>query len=323
MENKDNRLILQSYTLTAIRNNFGLYAQRLIVRIAEKMQYRLQDADFVTKKITPSDKRLEWEFKVADIAMDNNNYAKVKADLRKVLDAKIYYENGRYWEEGVLFTKIRCKDGNLQVKINDDYWNLFVEFSKGYKRYELETALSLKSRYSLRLYQLLSENEKPITYSIDWLKKFFGVENKYKLTKDFVKKVIVPTQNELDEKAPISFDYTLVMQSKGCGHPTITGITFSVKKNSKINNFELREKEINRKYGGNTLPENVKYKLEEGYNFTEQGIRANARLFYEAYCTMENPTLLEFLDEKRAKALKTDNPQGWIINAIKGETEKL
>lgn len=323
MENKNNRLILQSYTLTAIRNNFGLYAQRLIVRIAEKMQYRLQDADFATKKITPTDKRLEWEFKVADIAMDNNNYAKVKADLRKVLDAKIYYENSKYWEEGVLFTNIKYEDGNVSVKINDTYWNLFIEFSKGYKRYELETALSLKSRYSLRLYQLLSENEQPITYTIEWLKKFFGVEDKYKLTKDFVKKVIIPTQKELDETSPMSFDYSLNVKSKGRGRPVITGITFIVRKTDKNTNFELREKEINRKYGDNALPNNLRHKLEQGYEFTEKGIRANARLFYEAYTTMSNPTLLEFLDEKRAKAFRTRNPQGWIINAIKGELETL
>ena len=124
----DNKFVLQSYTLTAIRNDFGLYAQRLIVRIAEKMQYRLQDADFATRQITPTDKRLEWEFKVADIAMDNNNYVKVKQELRKVLDAKIYYEEGKNWEEGVLFTNIKCKDGNVSVKINDTYWNLFIEF---------------------------------------------------------------------------------------------------------------------------------------------------------------------------------------------------
>ena len=54
---------------------------------------------------------------------------------------------------------------------------------------------------------------------------------------------------------------------------------------------------------------------------TEKGLKANSRLIFEAYVAMKSPSLEDFLSEKREKAMKADNPQGWIINAIRGELE--
>lgn len=325
MENlENNKLILQSYKLTTIRNDFGIYAQRLIVRIAEKMQYRLEDADFTEKKIKPSDERLIWKFKVTDIADEGtHNYTKIKNELRKVIRAGVYYEISKNeWQDSAVFTDIYYKDGEIIVKINDTVWNLFIEFSKGYKRYELKTALGLNTTYTLRLYQLLSENVKPITYSIDWLKKMFGIEKKYigKPT-DFIKRVIEPAKTELDEKSEMSFTYKAETTTKGKGRPQITGITFYPVKKNKVN-FDTEHKEINRKYGLAIIPTEIKRKLKESYEFTDLGIRANADLIIQALTYMENPTLREFLDMKRASAMKAGNPQGWIINAIRKEINK-
>lgn len=82
---QNNKLILQSYKLTSIRNDFGIYAQRLIVRIAQAMQYRLEDADFTKQIFNPSDKRLYWEFNVKDLMAngDATNYTAVKRELGK------------------------------------------------------------------------------------------------------------------------------------------------------------------------------------------------------------------------------------------------
>lgn len=173
------------------------------------------------------------------------------------------------------------------------------------------------------MYQLLSGNQQPITYKVEWLKKMFGVESKYLLTKDFIKRVIIKAQKELDEKAEISFTYKPTYTNKGKGRPQITAITFAVVDTHKNTNFETRAKEINRVYGDSTIPQEIRVFLMVTYGFTPQGIRANAPLLAEAYMQMRKPTLAEFLRDKRDQAQRAKNPQGWIINAIRGELETI
>lgn len=323
----DNKMILQSYKLTEIRDDFGIYAQRLIVRIAERMQYRLEDADFIERKIKEGDQRLRWKFQLSELMIGNEekNHTHVKEELRKVIKAGVHIELEHGWQESAVFTDIIAMDnGEIEVKMNDSVWDLFVEFSKGYKKYELETAMKLKTTYALRLYQLLAGNESPITYTIDWLRKMFGLKDKYKLTKDFIKRVIVTAQKELDEKSPTTFSFTPVYtKPKGRGRSTITAIRFVTIDTNKNANIEIRAKELNRKYGLTAISKNIKLKLMESYGFTENGIRSNASTLADAENLMKNPTLLEFLTEKLPKAQKAKNPQGWIINAIRSELETL
>lgn len=321
-QGKDNKMILQSYKLTTIRNDFGIYAQRLIVRIAEAMQYRLQGADLQTGNIKPCDPRLKWKFNLSDLQQaGEKHHSQIKSELRKVIKASVYeeYENG--WRDSIIFTDIDFNNsGTIQVKINDSVWDLFVELSKGFKKYQLDTAMKLQSTYALRLYQLLNGNTTPITYEIDWLKELFQVKNKYTLNKDFIKWVIVPAKKELDEKAETSFTFIVNQTSDGRGRPRISSLTF-FPINGKSVNSDILTKEMARKYGYNMIATPYKVKLMQGYNFTEQGIRANAELIYTASVKIENFHL--WLDSKRAKAMTADNPQGWILRAMSGEIKKL
>ena len=324
MENENNKMILQSYSLTTIRNDFGIYAQRLIVRIAEAMQYRFEEADFLTKELKPSDERLIWKFNLADLQQPGEkHHAHVKEELRKVIKASVKMERENGWRESVIFTDIDYSDnGQIIVWINQNLWQLFVEISKGFKKYQLETALSLRTTYALRLYQLLSGNEAPITYTIDWLKQMFQLQDKYANNNDFIKRVIEPARKELDEKSETSFVYRINWK-KGRGRASIESLTFKTVKTNKELDKEIQHREITRKYGLQLLSNGLVNKLEESYEFTLQGIASNSNIFHGAEMKMKNPTLLEFLNTKRAEAYTKNNPQGWIIKAIQYELAKI
>lgn len=327
MEQDNNRYLIQSTNYTTMRNNWGVYAQRLMVRIAQAMQYRLEDASLYEPILKPNDPRLTWRFKVADIMTGTGqNYTQVRQQLEKLPKDTVEFENEKgQWIVCSIFPSIKGDDatGEIVVKINDDLWGLFLELSKGFKKYQLNTALSLNSPYALRLYQLLAGNQQPITYDLLWLKKMFGVEKKYTLAKDFIKRVIVSAQQELNEKAEKSFEFKPVYTNKGKGRPQITAITFFVVDTHKNMNFETRAKEINRVYGDSTIPMEIRGYLMVAYGFTPQGIRANAPLLAEAYLKMRAPKLADFLQSKRDQAQRAKNPQGWIINAIRGELETI
>lgn len=313
----NNKMVLQSYKLTAIRNDFGIYAQRLIVRIAEQMQYRLKDADFTRLDFKYNDPKLTWHFKVADLMQpEDQNYTAVKRELHKAIKASVFYEDKYGWQESIIFTDIKATvAGEIEVKINDTLWGLFLEFSKGFKRYKLESAMRLKSTYALRLYQLISENQNPITYSIDWLKQMFQIQNKYKgKPRNFIDFVIKPAQAEINNICPTNFYWTPVY-TKTKGRPTITAITFHTYERKEKANID----ESQRKYSLGIIPTQIKDILISYYGFSESGIKANARLLAQAYERFKEPSLEDFLRKKLRDASKAGNPLGWIINAIKAE----
>lgn len=319
---KDSKYLIQSNNYTTIPNDFGIYAQRMLVLLAKAMQYRFENANLRTGVVPYSEKKLEWRFNIADLNIGNgNNRQYIKRQLKNTLKAVIEIEKGESWRASTMFTDIDIPDnsGEFVVHLNERLWDIFVELSKGYKKYQIETAMQFSSAHALRLYQLFAGNQEPVTYGIAYLKKLFGVETKYKLVKDFIAYCIEKPIQEINEKAEYSVSYEAVYKTAGKGRPSIDALTFTIRPKAG----QIQHAEIVRKYGLSMLPDKVKVKLIESYDFTKQGIKANAELLQQAYELMQQPTLMEFLDTKRAKAMKAKNPQGWIINAIAGELETL
>ena len=83
-----------------------------------------------------------------------------------------------------------------------------LDFTKGYRKYELITAMNFNSVYAMRMYELMSGQKKPLYFSFDDLRLMFEVENKYKLSANFKARVLdVAKKKELDENSPYSFNY--------------------------------------------------------------------------------------------------------------------
>lgn len=80
----------------------------------------------------------------------------------------------------------------------------------GYTPINLEIWLSLKNRYSQRLYDLLrawSGSKSTVNYSIDRLRELMLLENKYKQYPDFRKRVIIPAIEELNSTGYFEISY--------------------------------------------------------------------------------------------------------------------
>jgi plasmid replication initiation protein len=57
-------------------------------------------------------------------------------------------------------------------------WDVLLNFTKGFSRYDLEIAFKLESTYSMRFYELLAGQKEPIAYSIENLRKEFKLDGK-------------------------------------------------------------------------------------------------------------------------------------------------
>lgn len=103
MEQDNNKMVLQSTKYTTIRNDFGIYAQRLIIRIAEAMQYRLEDADLYNLKFKPYDPKLCWHFKISDLMPGTSqNHTYVRKELDKIIQSIVYIEDAKgNWQKAL------------------------------------------------------------------------------------------------------------------------------------------------------------------------------------------------------------------------------
>src|SRR5690606_38641677 len=188
----------------------------------------------------------------------------------------------------------------------------FLDFSKGFSKYELATAMQFESVYAMRFYELLSGQKTPITYSIENLKIMFQIQDKYAKVNDFFRKVIEPAKKELDKSSPYSFEYKPVKTGR-----KITAIKFYPIYQPQNRDMRIEAKKLKK----NTslrwdLDIMIINYLKENYIFSEDEIQNNRDLFITAQNSPKFD-LMYFLSEQKVNARNKANPKGWIINAIK------
>ena len=203
------------------------------------------------------------------------------------------------------------------IRVNRNIWNAMLDFSKGFRKYELETAVKLRGKYSLRIYKLVSKQTTPISYTIADLRKMWGLTDKYKKVDDFIKNTIDAAKKELDSVSPYTFDYVPVFAksadvNKGRkGRPAISSITFFPKHNLQNESTDAVRKMVDPSM---MLDHDLYHYLQYKLDFDQSGIKATISLFDVA---SHEFNLLAFLDRIAPSANRADNPQGYVIAAIR------
>ena len=97
----------------------------------------------------------------------------------------------------------------MKFEVDNRLWDVFMNFTKGYREFELSKALSLSTSYSLRFYMLISGQKAPIQMTIENFRKWLGIpEDKY-IKKDgthridnIEARIIKPAQKNLIKLVP-------------------------------------------------------------------------------------------------------------------------
>lgn len=213
----------------------------------------------------------------------------------------------------VVLPKIQKRKSDISFTVDPKIWDCILNFSKGYRKFELKIAMQFESIYSMRFYELISNQKSPITFIIEDLKGIFQIENKYKASKDFIKRVVEPAKKELDSKSPYTFKYK--MNKKG---RSFYSITFYPEHQPKFRDTELEKKDLQKQVSPAwDLPKNTLDYLKNGFEFTTKEIKQNIDLLKRAQAEMEN--FINFLSQVKPRANRANNAKGYLINSIKKE----
>lgn len=332
---EENKNVIQSYMLTTARYDFSVYEKRILYRLVELAQAELQGknfAEWIGMKVETNlfgDKDITMPVRCILANEEDNNYTKAKKAFKAMSNRTIEQTKGNVWYLDHMLERVRVNLGTgvAKFRVSPNVWNIVLDFTKGYRKYELKTTMQFKSVYSMRFYELLSGQNKPLNYSIDEIRKMFSLEKKLKKIDRLESVVFEVAQKELDENSPYSFTWEREeVASRGRNGKKVVGYTFYPKYIQKNKDKELQRKELQAKVGNiagayGMLNKDVSDYLLYNLNMTKDEINANKALFLTAQ--KELPNLVDELADLKERAAKNGKGKGWIINGLKGKMKEI
>lgn len=157
-----------------------------------------------------------------DMKTHGDYYNFMKKELKDLRDKSIWITNSEGKEETVSwFSKVIINKGmgTVSVKFDETMTDYLFFLQSRYTQYKLSTPLAFKSRYSIRLYELLlsyikkrdldNDKEKEISFTPDELKERLDAQ-KYSKFYDFRRFIIEKSVKEINtysDDIHVDFDY--------------------------------------------------------------------------------------------------------------------
>ena len=229
-ENKDTQTE-ESRSMVVVKSNSLIQQTRYELNLQEQRLLL-----YLISKIKPDDKALEEieipikEFcKVCgiDYINDGRAYQYTRHTLKTLADKSNWIEFEENTETLVRWidtAELNKTKGKIKVGLSKTLMPYLLDLKKQYTSYPLLNILPMKSKYGIRLYEILKSyaNLGSKRISIDELKKRLNAEN-YKDTSNFKKKVLFPALKDIERYGDIKVS-TIFIKTKN----KITHIEFVI-----------------------------------------------------------------------------------------------
>ena len=317
---KGNELAIQSYIFTTAKYDFNAYEKRIMYRLVEFAQDEIKGVMIRDHlhKITPTLFGREITMPVADILRNekDQNYTIAKKAFRSLAQKGVEYEDDEIWQYTSIISspKIDKIKGYVIFTVLDDIWRCLLDFTKGYRKYELVTAMQFKSVYSMRMYELMSGQKRPLEFTFEDLKMRFGVKDKYKLVGHFKTRVLDIAKKELDESSPYSFNYIEVKEGR-----KVVGFKFFPTFKPDNKDTKLYATELRSKVSASAQISREAYDyFHYSFEFKTAEISKNKKTIIDG--EQKIPDFIGFLSSLVGPSRTAKNRIGYVINAIKKKT---
>ncbi|MCY6355986.1 replication initiation protein [Clostridium sp. ZS2-4] len=208
-----NYLVSKSNTLITSSYDLSLEEQKIILTLASMVQ--------------PTDEEFKpYKFKIKDFMNLLNISTKTKYSvlpkitknlIKKVVEIK---EGDEYIQLSWLSSaKYKKGSGELTLMFDPNLKPYLLKLNKLYTSYKLENILQLKSKYSIRIYEIMKSYEfrkqGSILIEINDLRRMLGLDEKqYPRFSNFKQKILSVAQEEINDKTDISLDYEQIKSGK-------------------------------------------------------------------------------------------------------------
>lgn len=331
--------VVQSYALTIARYQFSVYEKRILYRLVEYAQRKMQETmggepiknhlrNLYLQDNLFGDEQ-EIMFYLSDILnisckeeIADKNYNRVKEAFKALQEKRIEWEDDNTWRSSTFIHEVEIKKrlGYVKFTISKWFWNVIGDFAKGYRSYELLTAMKLKSPYSMRFYELFSKQKTPLILTVENMREMFGLGEKYDRPSNIIARIIKPAKEELDACAPYSFNVKEIRNGDGKTSPIIAFKFFPIfheeNQDKELQKSERNAKLTSRNVFGDSMIYDI---LRLEYGFKIQEIGKNKATIQKGIEAMGKSDFIDFLKsiQEEYGFKNAENKKGYLIGAIK------
>lgn len=197
---------------------------------------------YLISKIKPDDDELNlYEFEIREFCRicgisqrSGKNHTDLKNTIQNLVNKSLWIEieNGRIetllrWIERPY---IDAKSGIIRIKLDELMKPFLLHIKEKFTQYSIYYTLPMKSRYSMRMYELLKSYEKigSWTFKLKDLKHSMFADT-YSLFGDFKRKVLDISVREINEYGDIFVNYEAIKEGK-----KVTKVTFYIRTKTDI-----------------------------------------------------------------------------------------
>lgn len=233
----------QPNVVTLMAADFRTVQIRVLIAVIEKIQNAIEQSVVYTQKngvTIPFEQltlfqefadRVRVEIAYKDLGVSPDQYKEVKALVRKLISIPVEFDvkdpatGEESWQITGLFTKANIPktpySRGFSLEMDREVAKVFINVDKGFTRYIKEIACSAQSRYTVRVYMLISSWKEKGGFSIyvDKFRKFLKLDDKYPDFKDLYKRVIRPVYEDLFEKADCWFEVAEIYKNPSDTQP--------------------------------------------------------------------------------------------------------
>lgn len=214
--------IYQSYMSAILKGKFSLYEMRIILEIVRAVQPVLQGfkvKQLINNPICVDGVNLNLSIQIRSVLTDGSKHYEEIKNAARSLESKVvehYDSKSKKWLSTPMIYNVCLEDGTGVIKFSAAKWlfEYIVDMCKGFTAYDFASAMSLSSAYATRIYIIFGSLSRTVTFRVDLLKSVLGVEDKYKQTRDFLKRVIDPALEELEQAKLNGLRYTPVIENR-------------------------------------------------------------------------------------------------------------
>ena len=201
MEIRYNQVVKANELIQKSRFNLSLLQQKIVL--------------YLISRISPYDEDFKvYEFDIIEFCRvcgidttSGKNYADLKQAVKEIADKSLWIkidedeETLLRWIEKPYINK---KSGLIRIRLDEDMKPYLLQLKKNFTRYELIWTLHFKSKYTIRLYELLKSyhyderEEYRKEFSVDDLRTMLDADT-YKDYKNFKSRVLVKAIQEIND----------------------------------------------------------------------------------------------------------------------------